>query len=68
MLPQGAAYLPSKCIYVHFSTRLMVLNIAVRGVGKIAKDFAIDFAEAVVRYDTLLQHPFLTMVSGWVRI
>lgn len=46
----------------------MVLNIVVRGVGKIAKDLAMDFAEAVVRNDTLLQHPFLTMVSGWVRI
>jgi len=54
MLPQGAAYLPSMYIYIHFSTRSVVLNIAVRGVGKIAKEFGMEFAEAVVRNATSL--------------
>lgn len=48
MLPQGAAYLPSTCIYVYIFIRLWVLTTTVRGVGKIAKELGVDFAEAVV--------------------
>jgi hypothetical protein len=44
------------------STQLWGLNTAVRGVGKIAKDFGMDFAEAVVSNARSPQHGFLTMV------
>lgn len=63
---------PSTCpvsIYIStFSIRLSALNTAVPGVGKIAKEFAMDFAEAVVRNATSHKRPFLTMVPGWIRI
>jgi hypothetical protein len=44
------------------STQLWGLNTAVRGVGKIAKEFGMDFAEAVVSNTRSLPHPFLTVV------
>ena len=69
MLPQGAVHLPSKYTYIFtFSMRLSALNTTVPGVGKIAKEFEMDFAEAVVRNAASLKQPFLTMVPGWIRI
>lgn len=69
MLPQGAVHLPSKYTYIStLSMRLSALNTVVPGVGKIAKEFEMDFAEAVVRNTTSLKHPSLTMMPGWIRI
>ncbi len=66
--PEEQSTCPVSIYRSNFSTRLSVLNTAVPGVGKIAKEFAMDFAEAVVRNATSLKHPFLTAVPGWIRI